>query len=44
MKKYLQISLKWFLTIAVFQIVSVTDAAVRTDAQGGRVSWQNPNG
>ena len=35
MKKYLQISLKWFLTIAVFQIVSVTDAAVRTDAQGG---------
>ena len=35
MKKYLQTSLKWFLTIAVFQIVSVTDAAVRTDAQGG---------
>ena len=34
MKKYLQTSLKWFLTIAVFQVVSVTDAAVRTDAQG----------
>ncbi len=35
MKKYLQTSLKWFLTVAVFQVVSVTDAAVRTDAQGG---------
>ena len=34
MKKYLQTSLKWFLIIAVFQFMSVTEAAVRTDTQG----------
>jgi len=37
MKIYLQNSLKWILAIAVFQNVSVVDAAVRTDTENNRL-------